>query len=294
MLQQTRAQSVIPYYERFLERFPAPRDLAEAAESEVLTHWSGLGYYQRARNLRRAAQRIVEAGGFPSEYEAIRELPGVGPYTAAAVGSIAFGIGRAVVDGNVLRVISRITVDPSDIGAPATKERFESVAEGLLDRRDPGRFNQAMMELGATICLPRDPLCLLCPVSSDCKARIEGKQAQLPVKLKRIEPVRVETTLLLVERGEKILLWRRDPDSLRLGGFWELPSTEDFPEVTPQETLGSFRHSITNHNYTCTVMRARVTRASNRFQWIERSELKQLPLSTTARKAMAFLPSPEC
>ena len=112
----------------------------------------------------------------------------MGPYTAAAVGSIAFGIGRAVVDGNVLRVISRLTADASDIGAPATKERFESVAGALLDRRDPGRFNQAMMELGATICLPRDPLCLLCPVSSDCKARIEGKQAQLPVKLKRIEP----------------------------------------------------------------------------------------------------------
>jgi len=216
-------------------------------------------------------------------------LPGVGPYTAAAVGSIAFGISRAVVDGNVLRVISRLTADSSDIGDPISKDRFETVADALLDRRDPGRFNQAMMELGATICLPRDPLCLICPVSADCKARIEGTQAQLPVKLRRVEPVQVATTLLVVERGGKILLWRRDPESLRLGGFWELPSSEDLPKVKPQETVGSFKHSITHHNYTCTVVRASVSRASNRYQWFERAELDGLPLSTTTRKAMALL-----
>jgi A/G-specific adenine glycosylase len=289
MLQQTRAAAVIPYYEKFLQRFPAPQDLAEAAESEVLTFWSGLGYYQRARNLRRAAIRIVESGGFPRDYDSIRELPGVGPYTAAAVGSIAFGLARAVVDGNVLRVISRLTADASDIGSAVTKERFENVANTLLDRRDPGRFNQAMMELGATICLPRDPLCLLCPVADDCKARIEGKQAQLPVKLRRVEPVQIASTLLIIERAGKILLWRRDPESMRLGGFWELPTSEDLPKVEPYETLGSFRHSITHHNYICTVVRASVSRASSRFRWFERSDLHGLPLSTTTRKAMALL-----
>jgi len=289
MLQQTRAQTVIPYYEKFLERFPTPDALAEATETELLRSWSGLGYYRRARNLQSAARQIVKSGGFPRDYDAIRELPGVGAYTAAAVGSIAFGIGRAVVDGNVMRVIARLTGDASDIGAAATRSRFETVAEELLDRRDPGRFNQAMMELGATICLPRNPLCLLCPVSGDCRAREQGQQSQLPVKLRRIEPVRVQTRLLYIERAGKILLWKREADSARLNGFWELPLAEDLPKAKQQEALGSFRHSITNHNYTFTVAKATLARAASRFEWVERTDLKRLPLSTTTRKAFALL-----
>ena len=288
MLQQTRAQAVIPYYEKFIERFPTPAYLAQASESDVLHCWSGLGYYQRARNLQRAAAQIVQSGRFPQDYEAIRALPGVGPYTAAAVGSIAFALHRAVVDGNVLRVIARLTGDASDIGAPATKTRFESVAAKLLDRADPGRFNQAMMELGATICLPRNPLCLLCPVSAGCEARIQGRQGELPVKLKRIDPVRVKTTLLVIQRQGKILLWRRDPASQRLGGFWELPSTEELPKVKTKRTLGSFRHSITNCHYAFTVARANFSGAQPGFEWIEPSQLQQLPLSTTARKALTL------
>jgi A/G-specific adenine glycosylase len=290
MLQQTRAQAVIPYYEKFLDRFPTARDLAAAGETEVLRLWSGLGYYQRARNLQRAARRIIESGGFPRDYDAIRDLPGVGAYTAAAVASIAFGIGRAVVDGNVMRVIARLTGDAADIGAAATKVRFEQTAAALLDARDPGRFNQAMMELGATICLPRNPLCLLCPVSAGCQARIQGTQAQLPVKLKRMEPVKIAATLLLVERAGNILLWRRGADSPRLKGFWELPSAEELPGARKQEMLGSFRHSITNHNYTFTVVRATVKRAASRFCWMEQSQLERVPLSTTARKALALIP----
>lgn len=289
MLQQTRAQAVIPYYEKFIERFPTPADLAQASESDVLHSWSGLGYYQRARNLQRAASRIVQAGSFPRDYEAIRALPGVGPYTAAAVGSIAFALRLAVVDGNVLRVIARLTGDSSDIGSPATKLRFESEAARLLGRADPGQFNQAMMELGATICLPRNPLCLLCPVSGGCQARLQSRQGELPVKLKRIDPVRVKTTLLVIEREGKILLWRRDPASQRLGGFWELPSTEELPRVKARQTLGSFRHSITNRNYIFTVMTAKLSGASPGFKWIEPSQLQQLPLSTTAKKALALL-----
>ncbi len=181
MLQQTRAQAVIPYYERFLKRFPAARDLADAPEAEALRYWSGLGYYQRVRNLRKAAQTIA-VSGFPIEYAAIRELAGVGDYTAAAVASIAFGKAHAAVDGNVLRVIARITGDSSNIASPATRARFTQVAESLLDRHDPGGFNQAMMELGAAVCLPRKPLCLLCPVVDECRARKLGIQAELPVK----------------------------------------------------------------------------------------------------------------
>jgi A/G-specific adenine glycosylase len=289
MLQQTRAQAVIPYYEKFLESFPTAQDLARASEIEVLRHWSGLGYYARARNLHKAARQIVERGAFPQEYKAIRELPGVGTYTAAAVASIAFGGKRAVVDGNVMRVIARFSGDAADIGAAATKIRFEKIASTLLDPRDPGRFNQAMMELGATICLPRNPLCLLCPISVDCQARVHGKQSQLPIKLKRTQPVRVDVTLLIVERAGRILLWRRNPDSPRLGGFWELPSSEELPKAENLEAVGSFRHSITNHNYTFTIVKATVSGAASRFQWFDRGQLQGIPLSTTTRKALALI-----
>ena len=288
MLQQTRAQAVIPYYEKFLERFPTAQDLADAGEAEVLRHWSGLGYYQRARNLQKAARRIVERGAFPLEYDAIRELPGVGAYTAAAVASIAFGSRRAVVDGNVMRVIARFTGDAANIGAPATRILFEKVAGALLDQDDPGRFNQAMMELGATICLPRNPLCLLCPVSTGCEAHAQGKQSQLPVKLKRMHPVRVEATLLMIERAGRILLWRRGSEAQRLGGFWELPSAEDLPKARRLETLGSFRHSITNHNYIFAVVKAAIARPASRYRWFDQSQLEGIPLSTTARKALAL------
>jgi A/G-specific adenine glycosylase len=241
------------------------------------------------RNLRRAAARIEELGGFPRDHDAIRELPGVGPYTAAAVASIAFNAPRAAVDGNVLRVIARLTGDSSDIRSAATKARFEKKAAALLDARDPGRFNQAMMELGATICLPRNPLCLLCPVAAGCQARLAGTQEQLPVKLGRAEPVRIAATLLVIERSGRLLLWRRDPESQRLGGFWELPSAEDLPHARTHQALGSFRHSITHHNYTFTVVTASARRVSKRFQWFERSELARLPVSTTARKALDML-----
>jgi A/G-specific adenine glycosylase len=289
MLQQTRAQTVIPYYEKFLERFPTARSLARAGDVELLRLWSGLGYYRRARNLREAARQIVKFGGFPQDYDAIGELPGVGTYTAAAVASIAFGIDRAAVDGNVMRVIARLTGDAADIGAAATRTRFETVAGTLLDRRDPGRFNQAMMELGATICLPRNPLCLFCPVSAGCLAREQGKQAQLPVKLGRTAQVRIEARLLVIERAGKILLWKRGADSRLMHGYWELPSAEELPKAREQEAVGSFRHSITNHNYVFTVVKAKIARAGSRFQWLERTRLEGLPLSTTTRKALALL-----
>jgi A/G-specific adenine glycosylase len=192
------------------------------------------------------------------------------------------------VDGNVLRVIARLEGDAGDIGAAATRARFEKVAQGLLDRKDPGRFNQAMMELGATVCLPRNPLCLVCPVSGDCRARIEGSQAQLPVKLKRGERRRVETTLLIIERAGKLLLWRRDQQARRLGGFWELPSAEDLPDARTQRELGSFRHSITNHDYLCVVRRAKVAAPPEHYAWFERPELDTLALSTVTRKAIAL------
>src|SRR6516225_9136666 len=168
MLQQTRAQAVIPYFERFLARFPDVESLARADEEEVLTLWSGLGYYSRARNLRGAAIVMRAAGGFPRDYAAIRQLPGVGEYTASAIASIAFGLPHAVLDGNVLRVVARVENDFSDIASPATRERFRSLVQKWLDQRYPGEFNQALMELGAMVCLPRNPSCLVCPLAACC------------------------------------------------------------------------------------------------------------------------------
>ena len=210
MLQQTRAQAVIPYYQRFLERFPTVEALAAAAEDDVLALWSGLGYYSRARNLRLAAQRIVAAGGFPRDYDAIRALPGIGDYTAAAVASIAFDLPHAVLDGNVLRVVARVENDAADIASGRTRERFRAIAQEWLDPREPGHFNQALMELGATVCLPRNPLCLVCPLAGCCRARQEGTAAQLPVKLRKTEPVRLDGVLLVVRNRGRILLRQRD------------------------------------------------------------------------------------
>jgi endonuclease III len=168
MLQQTRAEAVIPYYERFLERFPSIAALAAASAEEILASWSGLGYYSRARNLHKAARQM--GGLFPSGYQAIRELPGVGDYTAAAISSIAFGLPYAVLDGNVLRVVARLTNDSADISAGRTRARFREIAQQWLDRRQPGAFNQAMMELGATVCLPRVPRCEYLPTGGGMRS----------------------------------------------------------------------------------------------------------------------------
>jgi A/G-specific adenine glycosylase len=285
MLQQTRAQAVIPYYERFLERFPTVAALAAASESAVLACWSGLGYYSRARHMREAARQIVDAGGFPEDYESLRALPGVGDYTAAAIASIAFGLPRAVLDGNVLRVISRLRNDPSDIGSPQTKSRFREYAQELLDAKDPGRFNQALMELGATVCLPKSPQCPHCPLATRCRARLEGNPAALPVRPRRTEPVRVNAALALVERRGRVLLWQR-PSSGRMAGFWELPSLGQLPNLKPGRTLGSFRHSITHHRYLFHVLCGSIARVPAGFRWFSVKECHTIPLSTTARKAL--------
>jgi A/G-specific adenine glycosylase len=287
MLQQTRAQAVIPYYERFLERFPAVEDLAAAREEDVLTLWAGLGYYSRARNLLRAARQIGAAGGFPRDFDAIRALPGIGDYTAAAIASIAFGLPHAVVDGNVLRVIARIENDAADIASTRTRERFRAIAQQWLDPREPGIFNQAMMELGATVCLPRNPLCLVCPAGDACRARAAGTASHLPVKLRKTEPVRLAGTLLVIQKGGRILLRQRGVDSSRMAGFWDLPTPEDLPSVRTGDALGEIRHTITHHHYTLAVHRAAAPgRIAAPFRWFTLAGLDGIPLSTTARKAL--------
>jgi A/G-specific adenine glycosylase len=286
MLQQTRVAAVLGYYHRFLARFPSVNHLAAAPEQEVLALWAGLGYYSRARNLHRAAKQIADAGGFPDSFEAIHALPGVGDYTAAAVASIAFGRPHAVVDGNVLRVIARLVGDPADIGSQLTRRRFGALAHAMLDQRRPGDFNQALMELGATVCLPRRPDCAHCPWREWCSANVTGTQTELPVKLRRQQPVRIDRTVLIIARRNAILLRQRPAADPLMAGFWELPEAEELPSAMQVRRLGEFRHSITFHIYRFDVVESDIARKPTRYQWVERERLEAIPLSTIAKKAL--------
>lgn len=286
MLQQTRAVAVVPYYEAFLLRFPTIAALAAAPEQDVLAAWSGLGYYSRARNLQKAARQMH--GVFPAGYHSIRALAGVGDYTAAAVASIAFNLPHAVLDGNVLRVLARLTNDGGDIGSSIVRRRLQQVADALLDTRVPGEFNQAMMELGATICLPKQPQCLLCPVVQECEGFQSGRQTELPLKIRRVTQVKLERMLLLVRKNEKVLMWRRPQESRKLAGFWELPEPNHLPDASIGHAIGEFRHSITNHDYTVRVFAAMTQLKPLSFEWIDTDDLRKLPLSTTTRKALAL------
>lgn len=289
MLQQTRVETVIPYYKRFLARFPDIHTLAAAPEQELLTHWAGLGYYSRVRNMRRAAQAMVDGGGFPRDYDAIRALPGIGDYTAAAVASIAFGLPYAVLDGNVMRVMARVSDDPGDIRSSKTRRRLLDGATARLDPADPGLFNQAVMELGASLCAPVNPKCMLCPVASFCEARREGRERELPVKSRPGERRTASVTLLAIQKDSRMLLWQRGPGSRRLSGFWELPEPHMLAAAEVIETVGQFRHGITDTSYTITVKRASVHRKPRGFEW---AIPDFLPLSTTARKALRLLNRP--
>lgn len=210
MLQQTRVAAVISYYERFLARFPDVRALAEAPQEEVLRLWSGLGYYSRARNLQKAAQEIVarHGGEFPHEEEAVLALPGIGPYSGAAILSIAFGAKRAVLDGNVARVLARLGAARGDLRESRRWQSLQKTAGELLDPKSPGDWNQAMMELGAMVCTPRAPQCLLCPVAKFCRARQSGDPESFPEKRKKREAVQIvlAAAVFFTPRGQTLLL----------------------------------------------------------------------------------------
>jgi len=289
MLQQTRAAAVIPYYERFLNRFPDIESLARAADQEVLAGWAGLGYYSRARNLQRAAREIAAIGRFPRDYAAIRALPGIGDYTAAAIASIAFELPHAALDGNVIRVLSRLTAEKGNVRQSDVRGRLRATAQQLLDPKQPGDFNQAMMELGATVCLPKQPQCERCPVSANCVAFGIGTPAEFPILPTRPASSRIARQLLLIEKDGAILMWRRASGSRLLAGFWELPEPDHVPEAEITRRLGEFRHTIVHTTYVIDVFLAALRSSPRGFKWCPRSTLHQIPLSTTARKALAYL-----
>ena len=251
MLQQTRVAAVLDYYRRFLEECPSAADLAALPEDRLMKLWQGLGYYNRARNLQRTAKIIVQeyGGAFPADYDAVRALPGVGDYTAGAICSIAFGLPVPAVDGNVLRVIARITGDTSDVTATATKRRVAARLREVLPVGAPGAFNQALMELGATVCLPNGaPLCRDCPAGPFCTAVRTGRTGELPVKAppkaRRVE----ERDVFLIFYNGRVALRRRGSRGL-LAGLWEYPN-ELSPAPCPVagwESIGAAGRHIFSH-----------------------------------------------
>ena len=290
MLQQTRVAAALPYYARFLQRFPTVEALAEAPEQELLSVWSGLGYYSRARNMQKAARQVVALGGFPRTFEGLRALAGIGGYTAAAIASICFGLPHAVLDGNVIRVMARLLADPGDVASLATRRRLAAAAQEFLHRRHPGEHNQAIMELGALVCLPREPDCPRCPLRPYCHAHAEGRTREFPVRLRRQEKVEVALTVFVVERSGKLLLWQRPAGGGRMAGFWELPSADSLPGAGAHEVLRRFRHTITHQVHDVCVRRASIARAPRGFTWVALARLREMPLSTIARKALGERP----
>ncbi len=219
MLQQTQVRTVVPYYQRFLARFPTVRKLARASVDEVLEAWAGLGYYGRARNLHAAAREVVDhhRGKLPEDEAALRALPGIGRYTAGAIASIAFGRAAPVLDGNAARVLARL------VAHDGTPSLLWPLAADLVPPDRPGDFNQALMELGATVCTPRDPTCLICPLAVLCEARRQGRTGELPRPRRRARPREASAACAIVERGAQWLVAKRPPHGL-LGGLWEFPT----------------------------------------------------------------------
>jgi A/G-specific adenine glycosylase len=289
MLQQTRVTAAIPYYERFLARFPGVHELASAPEQELLAAWAGLGYYARARNLQKAAKTILELGAFPHDYISIRGLAGVGDYTAAAVASIAFDLKHAALDGNAIRVLSRLTGEGGSVRSAVVTKRLGAVADLLIDPKRPGEFNQAMMELGAVVCVPKAPQCPVCPLTKLCIALETGRERELPVTTPRSGQLEVEKQILVIRKTSKILAWQRGPQSRRLAGFWELPEPEQLPGARLGARIAQFRHTIVNTNYVFHVHRASTGRIPKGFHWLPENKLNELPLSTAAKKALACL-----
>lgn len=274
MLQQTRVVAVLEHYRRFLTRFPNVKRLAAARESSVLAAWSGLGYYRRARMLHAAAKVVVRDYGetFPQSSEELRKLPGIGRYTAAAIASIAFGEPVAVVDGNVERVLQRIA------GRKLQPAEIWQTAQNHLDPKRPGDYNQALMELGAVICVPAQPRCLLCPVSASCASRGELPEAEAKSRQRK-----QAIALGLARNNGDVLLVQRANDESLMPGMWELPALPGAGPAT--KLLLSVRHSITVTDYSVTVFEVQHMREIA-GKWIPASRLKSIPLTGLARKIL--------
>jgi A/G-specific adenine glycosylase len=310
MLQQTTVPAVIPYYERWIEVFPDVRALARAPLRRVLREWQGLGYYQRARNLHRAAATIVRdhGGRIPGNEETLRGLPGFGPYTTAAVLSLAFGRPLPVLDANVRRVVMRLL----GLRGPAevkVDRRLRPFLDSVFPKTSPGEFNQAMMELGALVCRSRDPQCLACPVRGFCRAAREGTQEIIPTP-KKLRLQRIEVAVAVIERDGRVLLQERPAGGL-LAGLWEFPGGKIEPgegrtaalrrevreelgvEIEAVRRLTTVRHAYTRFEATLHAFRCRIAGAGfvpgRRRRWVTLKAIRRYPLPSGSVKIVDFL-----
>jgi len=305
MLQQTRVDQVIPYFNRFMKRFPSMKSLAAASQEDVLKQWEGLGYYSRARNLHKAAQIIAtdHKGRFPNTAEKTIKLPGIGSYTAAAIGSLAFNLDLAVLDGNVIRVLSRLFAYAKDTGSAAAKKELQQFADALLVKGDAGNFNESMMELGATVCLPKNPDCGECPMSRVCLGHQSGRPTDYPVKApkKKVPHIVVGAAVVTNHRGEVLIAQRREKDML--GGLWEFPGGKQETGETIQQCIvrelkeelginievGDFlvtvKHAYSHFTMEMHTYFAKIKSGRPRplhcqdFQWLKISNLRKVPYS---------------
>lgn len=312
MLQQTQVEAVRPYFSRFITRFPTVQALAEADTEAVLSLWQGLGYYTRARNLHRAAKTLVEHSGghLPETAKELAELAGVGDYTAAAISSICFGERVPVVDGNVARVFSRVFRLADDFRAQPSRRKLALRLQPAFDETaSPGDLNQAMMELGALICRPRNPACDSCPLSPECAARSRGQQDQYPKRSSAVKRPTRHAVAVVVQRGSRKLMVRRAEEGL-LGGLWELPggAIEDGEtaegaarrwllsqaglHVENQQSVGTVKHGFSHFTLMLQVVTAKAvggrskTSSTGDVRWVSEVDLIPLPVATAHRRAL--------
>jgi A/G-specific adenine glycosylase len=314
MLQQTTVKTVLPYYDRFLKRFPDLKHLAQTDLQDVLKIWEGLGYYARARNLHRAAQivRHHHGGRIPSDINDLTKLPGVGDYIAAAVSSIAFNHASAVVDGNVKRVLARLDLIPSPVNRSTSHKVFQTAASKLLDPKQPGTFNQALMELGALLCTPRRPRCEDCPIQMHCRAYTDGVVVDYPKRIKKAPVPRHRVSVGVVFKNGRVLITRRKLEGL-LGGLWEFPGGRIESGESPQEAcireireevglnvqvdsfLTRIRHAYTHFKivmdvYCCHVNSGRIKlNGPTDYRWVNLADLSDYPLPKANHKFIHLL-----
>ncbi len=308
MLQQTQVATVIAYFQRFIQALPTLEDLAQADEQTVLRLWQGLGYYRRARNLHRAAQAVMSdfQGQMPTTAEQLRQLPGVGRYTAGAVASIAFNQREPVVDGNVIRVLARLTDDHRPVQQPNVQRDLWSHADQLVSPARPGDFNQALMELGATVCTPRAPQCMICPLQSLCQAFHQGTAEDRPVKKPKAPAQTVHHIVIAIQRKGRFLFEQR-PDSGMWSKLWQMPTCQDpLPTtqhaawikshtgltVDPPRQRGSFEHPTTHRRirftlWACTATQGRLK--PNLGQWLSLAQAQTIPLAVPQQRVVQLL-----
>jgi A/G-specific adenine glycosylase len=309
MLQQTRVDTVIPYYKRFVEKFPTLQALASADEEILLKQWEGLGYYSRARNLQAGVKEVAEhyGGIVPDNRQEFSSLKGVGPYTAGAVLSIAYGLPEHAVDGNVMRVLSRILLIEEDIAKPKTRKIFEEAVTEIISHEDPSSFNQGLMELGALICTPTSPKCLLCPVRDHCAAFHEGKQNELPIKTKAKKNKAVRYAMVAIQNGDAVLMEKRPATGL-LANMWQFPLMELPKELLPVEIeeelseslkgtiqgvekITSFKHVFSHLTWNVDGYIAKGINLTvpDQMRWVTAEELELLPIAGPVQKMKTAL-----